>query len=293
MNEDFSVLRETMGRLSEHGGEADLHDRMLATSRRITRRNRVVGTAAVAVAIVAIGTPFALAGTRGAAPDPNVATQPSVTFSPAPSVSGSPSATPSSPTSSRSSTSSTPTVQNGCPVTSQVLFDAVEADGGQVKSGDKWRDIECHDGWASAWYLQKVPTGDPGATVFKYSEAAGKWTAVGSGSGDYCTAYLPRGEWSKFAKACDGVDPAAPCPTGNTETVDAIEAGQWAGDVRAGDVFQELACGDKYAVQQLIDGSKKTFVMRWDSGRERWTAIAAGACKAVVKSPYGNPSICP
>jgi hypothetical protein len=291
MNEDFTVLRETMNGLSEHGGDADLHDRMLRTSRRITRRNRIGGTVAVAVAIVAVGAPFALAGTRGSAPDPKVvATQPSVTVSrsstPTPSTSA-PSSPPSSPPSSVVTTS-----KNGCPVTSRQLFDAAAAADGPADSEGRWRNIECHDGWASAWFDQKVDTSDPGATVFKWNKSAGNWIVVGSGSGDYCTAYLPRGEWGKFAKACDGVDPSQPCPMGNTETIDAIEASRWAGDVKFGDFVQELACGDEYAVQQLIGGSKKTFVLRWDSGRDRWTAIAAGSCKAVVKSPYGDPLLC-
>jgi hypothetical protein len=281
MNDDFTVLRETMDSLSEHGGDADLRDRMLRTSRRITRRNRIIGTAAAVVAVIAIGTPFALAGNRQA--DPHVvATQPSVTAVPAPRVSAS-----SSPSVSTSSRSTGTAGATGCPVSSQQLFDALDGD---VKPGDKWRDIECHNGWASAWYVQKVPISDPGATVFTWK--GGKWTAVGSGSGDYCTAYLPRGEWGKFPKACDGVDPASPCPTGNTETIDAIEAGQFADQVRPGATVLELACGDKYAVQQLTDSGRKTFVMRWDAGRQGWTAIAAGSCKKVVKSPYGDPSVC-
>ncbi|AEV88931.1 hypothetical protein ACWT_7922 [Actinoplanes sp. SE50] len=288
MNDDFTVLRETMDQLSAHGGNADLHDRMLTTSRRITRRNRIVASAAVAVAVVAIATPFTLVATRDSAPGPVVATQPSVaTTSPSPAPSSGEPLTPHHHTMVPASPA------GGCPVTQQQLIDTVKAyDSRWYQPGDKWRDLECHDGWASAWYVQKVKNSDPGATVFKYDTATRKWVVIGSGSGDYCTSYLPRGEWSKFRIACNGVDPAQPCPTGNTETIDAIEAGQYADKVASDDVVQELACGGKYAVQRLIDGAKTTFIMQWNPAQHRWHPIAAGPCRTVVRSPYADPSVC-
>ncbi len=193
MSDDFDRLRRTMAELSEHGGGADLYERTLRTSRRMTRRRNALAGGAVAVAVLGLGVPVALAGRDRDASPPIAATPAPASPTPPPSASPSPSpARPSVPTatSERPSTPvSTPGTSrppsSGCPVSAATLGRVAELpDGWRIDPGS----VKCVQGWADG--RPEAPTeaqqGD-GVVLFRY--AGGKWRKVVEGSAIECATH--------------------------------------------------------------------------------------------------------
>ncbi|BEL11006.1 hypothetical protein Q0Z83_091970 [Actinoplanes sichuanensis] len=288
MSDDFTRLRDTMGELAELGGDTDLHDRVMHTSRRLGRRRRLAATAAVAAVAVVLAAPIAWANGRQAAP-PAVATQPSPslvsTTPPGPVPSPSTPSSPSTPASPRV------TKTDGCPI-DEDTFKAVLADGRPIKPGDRIAGIECHQGYAAGRLVQATPDSDPGTAILRYDESTGRWQRVGSGSAEVCRAYLPRRLWNSF-DGCGNENPAEACWTGGYETIEAIRNSEYGDRLVTDEIYAvELACGPKYAVVRLPEGGRETVVLSWSKSRQRWSVVAVGSCAEVVTSRYADPAIC-
>ena len=191
MSDDFDRLRRTMADLSEHGGEADLYDRALRTSRRMTRRRQAAAAGAVAAAVLAVAVPVAIVDRSVAPPVADQSTPvPDATLAPAPGSASPNSVPPSSPpsrtvTSPSMGRSSTPT--DGCPVTAKTLTQA-------AGSPDGWRvvaaSITCYQGWAEGREeaSDESQQGD-GVSLFRYDRGRAKWVKVTEGSALECGEY--------------------------------------------------------------------------------------------------------
>ncbi|MBG0566628.1 hypothetical protein [Actinoplanes aureus] len=185
MTDEFGPLRQAMSDLAEHGGNTDLYERSLRTSRKLQRRTAlVVGSAGVAV-VFAIGGAVAVATANRPGPPTPAATQPaapSTAPTSAPSVaptSAAPSTTPPSsvpPTSSR--TSNRPRYPD-CPSakTLEKLADLPK----------DWRfvpsSVECWKDWATA--APEGPNLGDGIYLFRYKAGTG-WRFHSEGSGFIC-----------------------------------------------------------------------------------------------------------
>lgn len=204
MSDDLGLLRQSLHQLSEQGGEADIHARVLVASRKLRRRRRALALGGVTAAVVAVTVPLALTGTFNRAAPPLPAA-PSVSV-PAPSTT-SPSTTPPSPARSEPATvtrthqtvtietSSPPdsgaTADDHCPVGSSTLLAArkrnASIDDAILKTGS-FSDIDCYQGYAMA-LSHPTTQGDTAWLVFRYS--GGAWSAVNGGTADVCDGVVP------------------------------------------------------------------------------------------------------
>jgi hypothetical protein len=202
MSDDFDRLRQAMSDLSEHGGEADLYERTLRTSRRMTRRRNAAVAGAVAAAVLAVAVPVAIVD-RDRPASPPIAGRPTPSpdrsATPTPDRSSTPDRTSKPPRGSISSKPLTPSTTarssspaDGCPVTAATLTEAADLpDGFRITAAS----ITCYLGWAEGW--TKAPTdgqqGD-GITLFRYDRSRAKWTEVAQGSALECADYgVPKG----------------------------------------------------------------------------------------------------
>ncbi|MFC4063648.1 hypothetical protein [Actinoplanes subglobosus] len=194
MSDDLTRLRATMSDLAEHGGNSDLYQRALDSSRRLGRRRAAVSTAAAAVAVLAIATPIAFAQRHEPTPlpaaDTPAATSPSPTTGPSatPKPSSVPQASSPSPSHgnalspSHGTSPSHPT--NGCPVTASTLQKVSGLEAGYKINASS---IECKQNWATAAVTApSVEMQGDGLIFFRYSPASGKWMKKGEGSDVPC-----------------------------------------------------------------------------------------------------------
>lgn len=212
MSDDLHLLRRGLADLSELGGNADLYDGVLDASRRLGRRRRLLSSAGVVVAVLAVGVPVALADRHVAGPPEHpdvVAVTPSPTVSPSPTPSSvtPPSSPPTQnrtqhPKSTHSSdnaqgTAGRPTdeaslapdpVDDGCPVGPKTLKAALEgsAVGEALAPSKKLSDIVCYSGYAIADSTPEDPHADGATVVFRYNAESGTWKAIAGGTADYC-----------------------------------------------------------------------------------------------------------
>lgn len=191
MSDDFDRLRRTMADLSEHGGEADLYDRVLRTSRRMTRRRNAAAAGAVAAAVLAVAVPVVLVDRNrpvsppiAGRPTPDASSAPARTSAPPSSAPASspPLKTGTSPTTARSSTAT-----DGCPVTAGTLTRAADLpEGYRVTAAS----ITCYQGWAEGQLTAptEAQQGD-GVLLFRYDRGRAKWLKVTEGSALECADY--------------------------------------------------------------------------------------------------------
>jgi hypothetical protein len=183
MSDDFDRLRRTMAELAEHGGSADLYERTLRTSRRLTRRRTALAGGAVAVAVLGLGVPVALAGRYRDASPPTAPAPPPASPSPV-RPSGSP-VTPERPSTPVTTQGTSRSPSSGCPVSAAALRRVAGLP-------DDWRidagSISCVQGWAQG--RPEAPTeaeqGD-GMVLFRYAD--GTWQKVAEGSAVDCATH--------------------------------------------------------------------------------------------------------
>ncbi|AGL13783.1 hypothetical protein [Actinoplanes sp. N902-109] len=278
MTDDHRLLRQTLSDLAEHGGHADLYERSLRTSKRLTRNRRIVTVVAALAVVAGIGTPIAVANARRAAPPPQILVPPSVgptvTSSPAPSPSHAPvpsgtgtpaahSATHPAPpiTTPPSSPPSSAVSHAGCPVSAKVLSAVAKSKVGEV---------ECHGRYA-------IGVGANAGMVFRYDRSADTWHLVGEGSAEICQAYLPRSAWGDF-ELCGSADPAVACPMAQTDMQNAVAGSEFA-DLRDGKYFDARSCSGTRATASVgAPDPTAYFIFTWRQSSRTWKATDAGPC---------------
>jgi hypothetical protein len=147
---------------------------LLCAAMNISKYARIVGTAAVALAIVVIAgcdsaTPSAAPSASSAAPSSAATTPASSTTTEAAAAAPSPS---------------------GCPdaLTLKTAFQANASISKAIVLGNGFVDIKCAGGFAIA---QATPTNvDAARVLFKYDQASSGWTAITAGTGFACTDYM-------------------------------------------------------------------------------------------------------
>lgn len=174
MTDDHERLRQAMTSLAEHGGAADLYDRVLLTSRRSSRRRTIATTAGITAAVAAITAPIALTQLgRGDIGTPGNTRAPVL-----------PGAGPDSPTASAGPSTSPSRPAGPCPVTAETLGEVAGLETGYRIDGSS---IACWQTWAIA--AVTAPTaadqGD-GSILFSYDTTSGAWRKVKDGSEFYC-----------------------------------------------------------------------------------------------------------
>jgi hypothetical protein len=188
MSDDLNRLRQSMSQLAEHGGNTDLHERALQTSRRMDRRRAIAS--GVAVAVLTIGVSLALIQRQQSHPTPaDTATAPATapatgTATPGPSTGPTPT---SRPTSSSPSAPGRSTSGDGCPVSASALDKVADYPvGWKIDAAS----IRCSRGWAVAGVIAPTPDQQGnGVIVFRYDTGTGKWKKKGEGSDIECAAF--------------------------------------------------------------------------------------------------------
>ncbi|WP_164842200.1 hypothetical protein [Actinoplanes solisilvae] len=180
MSDNLGPLRRAMSDLAEHGGNTDLHERVLTRSRKLQRRTTVAAGAAATVAVLAVGGVVAVTS-AGGGPSTPVATQvptPAVTTTTAAPTTTTPSTTttPTSKPPSSSPTSKRPRYPD-CP-TAKALERLYELP-------QDWRfvKVHCWRTWATA-RVEGPNLGD-GAFLFRYKASTG-WRYHSQGSAFNC-----------------------------------------------------------------------------------------------------------
>ncbi|MGA8112826.1 MAG: hypothetical protein WCA46_04090 [Actinocatenispora sp.] len=203
---ELERLRHGLADLAEQAGPgADLYERSLRVSRRMTRR-RLVGAcvATVVCAVVGLGGvltvkiphPSVYSGARDTAsartpsvpPSGHGRAGPGGVLAP-PSASGTPSGS---------------AVSDGCPVTAGTLLAALRESEIYRRLGepDDLTDVECYRGYAVAVTVRgDDPEGQATGIVFGYYEARSYWVALNLGSDGYCDGYVPPDISSHFRDA--------------------------------------------------------------------------------------------
>ncbi|MBF9132299.1 hypothetical protein I0C86_25615 [Plantactinospora sp. S1510] len=185
MTDDLDPLRRAMGDLAEHGGNADLYERSLATSRRMRRRGTMLNVGATAIAVLGIGAGIAAinGGAPGRGPVVGLSGPVSTPTLRSPSPAQSPPASSPPTRSPASSASSRAPVSDGCPVRASTLQRVAQLSDGYRIDADS---VECWKGWASAGLTAPTPDqqGD-GVILFRYDPDRG-WRRHSEGSAFDC-----------------------------------------------------------------------------------------------------------
>lgn len=182
MNDELTRLRHGLAEIAEQGGNADLYDRVLRTSYRITMRRRLaLCTAGLAVAALAVGVPLALR--------PDGSRQPA----PAASTSASPAPTTTPTTTPSPSTAPPTTAAVGCPASPETLLEALQASEFFARAGapTTMLVLACHQEYAAARGIGGSPTSDQ-YVLFRFDTPRQRWRAVNVGnSSSYCAGRTP------------------------------------------------------------------------------------------------------